>query len=169
MSRHPAFIVPALIASAVLLSACGHRKQAADGSQPPARAERADKATKAAEADRAAAERADKAAAEGQPTEVRGTPAPGSKFAQLRMGMTTKDVIKLIGKPDDTLSYITGKGMYWSLGSDTARYEYVYAGAGRLTFSAKGGFSTQATLFRIIHNADEPAKRTGPPPPEAKS
>lgn len=180
MSNHRALALPVLLAAALALSACGHRKQKnADGTPvaAPAKAERADKPAKAPKAEAAPSPEAtaaadakiDKAAAEGQVPDVRGTPAEGSKFAQLRVGMSMKDVIKRLGKPDDKLSYITGKGFYWSHGSDTYRHEYVYAGSGRLTFSAKGGFSTDATLFRIIHNAQEPAKRVGPPPADAKS
>ncbi len=157
MSKHPA-LLPALIVAAALLSACGHRNAPASGSTTPA----APKAEKAS-ADTAPAEstaKIEKVEHDGKTGEVRGTPAPDSKFTQLRMGMSMKEVIKLIGAPTDKHSYITGKGFLLSVGSDTYRQEFIYKGLGRLTFASNGGFSTESHLIRIIHDAEEKGTRS---------
>lgn len=132
-------LLPALIIAAVLVSACGHRREATSNASAPAKTEKAD---------------------ESQRGEVRGTPAADSKFNKLRMGMSMKEVTAVIGEPSDKHSYITGKGFLFSYGSDTYRQEFIYKGVGRLTFAANGGFSTESHLIRIIHNADEKGTRT---------
>lgn len=101
-----------------------------------------------------------KAVENGDGGEVRGAPAAGSKFIPLRMGMSMKEVTALIGAPTDKHSYITGKGFLWSSGSDTYRQEFLYKGAGRLTFASNGGFSTESHLIRIVHDAEEKGTRS---------
>lgn len=157
MSKNPA-LLPALIVAATFLGACGHRTTPASGPAAPG-APRAEQAS----ADAAPAEstaRIEKVEHDGKTGEVRGTPAPDSKFTQLRMGMSMKEVTKLIGAPTDKHSYITGKGFLFSSGSDAYRQEFIYKGLGRLTFAANGGFSTESHLIRIIHNAEEKGTRS---------
>ncbi|WP_293776267.1 hypothetical protein [uncultured Oxalicibacterium sp.] len=121
-----------------------------------ARKDAADK--KAAERDAAAAAAASVTATKpatadasnGKPQEVKGindwtgqiigTPAPKSKFTNLKIGMGFNEVISIAGQPTDTSSYITGKAwipFYFGSG----RYETVfyYKGVGRLTFSGGAG------------------------------
>jgi len=106
------------------------------------------------------ADKMEKVEDDGKAGEVRGTPAADSKFTQLRMGMSMKEVIALIGKPSDKHSYITGKGFLSSWMSDTYRQEYIYKGLGRLTFASNGGVSLESLLIHIIHNADEKGTRS---------
>jgi hypothetical protein len=98
--------------------------------------------------------------------QIIGNPAPGSKFNKLQIGMTLEQVIKLIGKPDDTDSRITGKQYQpFYFGGDTQRTEVFYKGEGQLTFSNKHPDSPANTLIRImvdpkatrpmLHKADE--------------
>ena len=72
--------------------------------------------------------------------QIIGTPAPKSKFTNLKIGMGFNEVISIAGQPTDTSSYITGKAwipFYFGSG----RYETVfyYKGVGRLTFSGGAG------------------------------
>lgn len=81
---------------------------------------------------------ADKKAA---PAVVEGTiigkPAPGSKFAKLKLGMTSKQVIALIGQPNDQSSHPTGKSAIpFYFGPDRWAMEYFYKGEGRLTLNS---------------------------------
>lgn len=133
-----------LACALALTSGCGHRAPKAEAANAPA--------AKPAQGERVQHD--------GKAGEVRGTPAPDSKFNQLRMGMSMKEVKKLIGTPTDEHSYITGKGFLWSIGSDTYRQEYLYKGLGRLTFASNGGFSTESHLIRIIHDANEKGTRS---------
>ncbi|GGI20022.1 hypothetical protein [Oxalicibacterium faecigallinarum] len=107
------------------------------------------KAAAAAASKKSAAPTADA----GKPQEVKGingwsgqiigTPAPKSKFNNLKIGMGFNEVISVVGKPTDTSSHITGKAwipFYFGSG----RYETVfyYKGLGRLTFAGGAGAYT---------------------------
>jgi hypothetical protein len=92
--------------------------------------------------------------------EITGKPAPGSKFAQLKIGMPMKQVMDLVGQPTDQGAYITGKAFipfFW--GSDRYRHELVYKNQGRLIFAGSAGFDTSASLVWIIHSAAEQGYR----------
>ena len=70
-----------------------------------------------------------------------GIPAPNSKFAKLRLGMSLGDVDRLIGGGDDQNHYPTGKGWIpFYFGSDTQRIEVLYRGEGCLTFTGGNQF-----------------------------
>ena len=85
--------------------------------------------------------------------QIIGTPAPGSKFDKLKIGMTLEQVENLIGRPNDTDSRITGKQYQpFYFGGDTQRTEAFYKGEGQLTFSNMRPDSTADTLIRIIVN-----------------
>lgn len=72
--------------------------------------------------------------------EIIGTPAPGSKFARLQIGMSPTAVTELIGRPSDRGVYMTGKGFIpFYMGGDRRRHEWVYKDQGRLVFTAGGG------------------------------
>ena len=90
--------------------------------------------------------------------EITGKPAPGSKFTQLKIGMSTQQVISLIGQPNDAGSHVTGKAFIpFYFGSDRARHEMVYKGQGRLLFAMGAGMfgGGQMNLIWIIHSANE--------------
>jgi hypothetical protein len=85
--------------------------------------------------------------------QIIGTPAPGSKFDKLKIGMTLEQVENLIGRPNDTDSRITGKQYQpFYFGGDTQRTEAFYKGEGQLTFSNMRPDSTADTLIRVIVN-----------------
>jgi len=93
--------------------------------------------------------------------EITGNPAPGSKFTQLQIGMSMKQVTDIVGQPSDQGAYMTGKAWIpFFMGGDRYRHELVYKSKGRLIFAggSMGDFSS-AHLIWIIHNANEPAYR----------
>ena len=68
--------------------------------------------------------------------EISGTPAPGSKFAQIKIGMELAQVQKLIGTYDELYSQDTGKRWIpFYLGSEARRIIVHYKGEGCLTYS----------------------------------
>lgn len=68
--------------------------------------------------------------------EVSGTPAPGSKFAALRIGMTWAAVQKQIGDADQLYSHDTGKRWIpFYAGTDARRIVMHYRGEGCLGFT----------------------------------
>lgn len=89
--------------------------------------------------------------------EISGKPAPGSNFTKLQIGMSMRQVIDLIGQPNDQGASITGKAWIpFYYGSDRYRYEMVYKSQGRLIFAggSMGDYSS-GNLISIIHNAQE--------------
>src|SRR4051812_5786850 len=61
--------------------------------------------------------------------EIVGTPAPNSKFAKLKIGMTPHDVNSLIGVADDMSHHETGKRWIpFYFGNDVQRMEALYKG-----------------------------------------
>ena len=93
--------------------------------------------------------------------EIVGNPAPGSKFPQLKIGMSMKQVTDIVGPPTDQGAYITGKAFIpFFFGSDTYRHELHYKGWGRLIFAGGSlGNYSGGNLIWIIHNANEPGYR----------
>jgi len=93
--------------------------------------------------------------------EITGKAAPGTKFAQLQIGMPMKQVTDLAGQPSDQGGYITGRAFIpFYFGGDRHRYEMVYKGSGRLIFAGGGvGDWSSGHLIWIIHNANEAAYR----------
>lgn len=96
--------------------------------------------------------------------EIHGKPGPGSKFGQLKIGMSVQQVINLVGQPSDQGAYITGKAWIpFYFGSDRSRYEAVYKGQGRLIFATSAGWgwgsTGDANLIWIIHSANESGTR----------
>ena len=88
--------------------------------------------------------------------EITGKPAPGTKFTQLQIGMSSKQVQDIVGTPTDQGAYITGKAFIpFFFGSDRYRHELVYKSYGRLIFAGSAGFDSNAHLIWIIHSANE--------------
>ena len=93
--------------------------------------------------------------------EITGIPAPNSKFPQLQIGMSLRQVQDIVGPPTDQGAYITGKAFIpFYFGSDRHRYELIYKGQGRLIF-AGGSFGdfTGGNLIWIINSAAETGYR----------
>jgi hypothetical protein len=87
---------------------------------------------------------------------VAGTPAAGSKFSKIRVGMYSKEVMDLIGPPTDQKSYQTGKAWIpFHFGPDNYREEFLYKGDGSLTFSGGGIGSSALKLIKITVNPQE--------------
>lgn len=91
--------------------------------------------------------------------EITGKPAKNSKFTQLKIGMSMRQVTNQIGTPSDEGAYMTGKAWIpFYFGSDRHRYETVYKGHGRLIFAGGAGLgagSLGGNLIWIIHNPNE--------------
>ncbi|MFT4047511.1 MAG: hypothetical protein QM661_12565 [Solimonas sp.] len=87
---------------------------------------------------------------------VIGTPAPGSKFAKLRPGLSHADVESLIGPPNRVASHQTGKAWIpFYYGKDAYRLETYYKGEGMLTFSGSVYGNTQGKLIGVTVNTAE--------------
>jgi len=73
--------------------------------------------------------------------EIVGTPAPNSRFAKLKIGMTMAEVNALIKAPDDLTRHETGKRWIpFYFGDDAQRMQAYYNGEGCLTYTGGNVF-----------------------------
>ncbi|MDN8615161.1 hypothetical protein [Variovorax ginsengisoli] len=93
--------------------------------------------------------------------EITGNPAPNTKFTQLQIGMSLKQVTDIAGQPTDSGAYVTGKAFIpFYFGGDRTRIELAYKGQGRLIFAGGNpGNISGGNLVWIIHNANDTGYR----------
>jgi hypothetical protein len=76
---------------------------------------------------------------------------PGSLFKKIAKGMSYQHVTDLIGPPNDTKEYMTGKNFIpFYMGTDNVRLEAIYRGQGRITFTGR-----PLRVFNIVNNPNE--------------
>ena len=84
-------------------------------------------------------------------------PPPGSPLAKVKLGMNDTQVRKILGDPDNSNSYITGKSWIpFYYGGDTRRSDWMYKGIGRVVFS-RNQYSGSLKVIRIDYNPNETA------------
>lgn len=82
-------------------------------------------------------------------------PPSWSRLAKINEGMNDNNVKKILGDPDDTDGYPTGKEYIpYYFGTDTSRVEWKYKGEGRIVFSVNR-YSGGLKVIRIDYNSDE--------------
>ena len=117
-------VLGALTVLAVLAS-CARKSQ--DDTAAPQKQEKSEKADKKAEKK------------DDSKSGVIGTPAPGSKFSKVKLGMTMNEVFSKIGRPDAQWERPTGKShIPFYFGDDRWVIECSYKKEGRLTFNGGG-------------------------------
>lgn len=82
--------------------------------------------------------------------------ATESTLAKVERDMTEIDVRNLLGEPDGTDLYPTGKA--WNpfyFGSDTYRLEWIYTNVGRVLFS-RSKHSGALRVIEVLYNPEEP-------------
>lgn len=83
--------------------------------------------------------------------EMIGTPASGSKFSRLKFGMSPQQVMSMIGAPNDSHTYETGRRWIpFYFGSDARRLETVYKGEGCLTFTGGNIYGSGDNALIVI-------------------
>ena len=166
---NPSFILPLVLATTWLLSACGNLPgRKSDSAQPAAAASTGPKVAPGMNERGEVVDSKKVEQGHGQKVkgigdwqgEITGKPAPGSKFTALKIGMGAKQVTDIAGTPTDQGAYITGKAWIpFYFGADRHRFEMTYKGQGRLIFAGAGGFDSGSNLIWIIHNATESGYR----------
>ncbi len=82
-------------------------------------------------------------------------PPAGSPLSKVTVGMTDIDVRKVLGEPDRSNSYQTGKAWIpFYYGPDTARSDWMYDGQGRVVFS-RNRYSGGLKVVNVIYNPSE--------------
>ena len=74
-----------------------------------------------------------------------------SPLSKVELGMSDTRVRNLVGNPDDSKSYQTGKAWIpFYYGTDAHRVEWLYFGEGRVVFSINR-YSGQHKVMRVSH------------------
>jgi len=75
-----------------------------------------------------------------------------SAFAKLELKMSDEQVRSILGSPDDSNSYPTGKAWIpYYYGPDTSRSDWLYRGQGRIVFS-RNRYSGGLKVIRVMYN-----------------
>lgn len=75
-----------------------------------------------------------------------------SPLAKIELGMSDARVRDLIGSPNDSETYQTGKAWIpFYYGTDVARTEYIYRGEGRVVFSINR-YSGQLKVINVLYD-----------------
>jgi outer membrane protein assembly factor BamE (lipoprotein component of BamABCDE complex) len=94
-------------------------------------------------------------AGEANPSQVRSALPVDSKLAPIRTGMSDTDVRRILGRPDDSSAYLTGKAWIpFYYGTDTHRSDWMYRGVGRVIFS-RNRYSGALSVVQILHDPNE--------------
>lgn len=94
------------------------------------------------------------AQAQAQPDVYAHAPAD-SPLSGVRLGMTDTDVRRLLGNPDRSNAYMTGKAWIpFYYGSDTHRADWMYGGKGRVVFS-RNRYSGGLKVVQVLYNPSE--------------
>ena len=82
-------------------------------------------------------------------------PPAGSDLAKVQAGMNDAEVRKLIGDPDNSNAYMTGKAWIpFYYGPDTHRTDWMYKGKGRVVFS-RNRYSGGLKVINVLYNPQE--------------
>ena len=93
-----------------------------------------------------------------EPVQQQATPIPAkSPMAKIQVGMTEPQVSAILGVPDDSKAYITGKAFIpYYYGPDVSRFSCYYKGKGRVIFS--GGNQWGAGRGKVVAVEYDPAE-----------
>ena len=76
-------------------------------------------------------------------------------MSTIHEGMAEAQVRSILGEPDDTNAYVTGKAFIpFYFGSDTHRTDWMYKGKGRVAFS-RNRWSGGLKVVRVLYNPSE--------------
>jgi hypothetical protein len=79
----------------------------------------------------------------------------GSPLAKVELGMNDAEVRKILGDPDDSNAYMTGKAWIpFYYGPDTHRSDWMYKSQGRVVFS-RNRWSGSMKVIRVLYNPNE--------------
>jgi len=85
--------------------------------------------------------------------EVHGNIPAGSKWSRLQIGMHQSEVERILGVTHNIRGYVTGKAFIpFYFGTDSHRYEAVYAGQGSVAYTGGGMGGGQGVLMMINYD-----------------
>ncbi len=82
-------------------------------------------------------------------------PPSGHKLAKVELNMNGNDVLRILGDPDHSNVYQTGKAFIpFYFGTDAARSDWMYSGQGRVVFS-RNRWTGALKVIKILYNPNE--------------
>ncbi len=82
-------------------------------------------------------------------------PPSDSPLAKIELGMSDEQVRSILGSPDSSNAYTTGKAWIpYYFGPDTSRSDWMYKGVGRVVFS-RNRYSGSLKVIQLRHNPSE--------------
>ena len=86
---------------------------------------------------------------------VYSAPPAGSKLAEVSLESSDAAVRQVMGEPDDSNAYMTGKGWIpFYYGPDTHRTDWIYRGQGRVVFS-RNRWTGGVKVIKVMYNPNE--------------
>lgn len=85
-------------------------------------------------------------------------PPEGSPLSKVKIGMTTQDVMNVLGAPTSQTNYTTGKTFIpFYFGTDARRASYFYKGMGRVVFATGNAFGAggEGEVIRVEYDPAE--------------
>jgi hypothetical protein len=84
-------------------------------------------------------------------------PPAGSPMAKIHEGMTEPQVAAILGVPDDSKAYVTGKAFIpFYYGPDQSRFACYYKGKGRVIFAGGNQWGAgRGTVVRVEYDPSE--------------
>jgi hypothetical protein len=80
---------------------------------------------------------------------------PESPLAKVALDMNEQQVRDILGPPDDSNAYMTGKQFIpYYYGPDTSRTDWLYKGQGRVVFS-RNRYTGGLKVIRVMYNPDD--------------
>jgi hypothetical protein len=77
-------------------------------------------------------------------------------LARVKIGMSQGHVHEILGQPTDTKHYSTGKvWIPFYFGKDAMRYEELYKGVGRITYTGAGVGGINYKVYHIVYDPAE--------------
>ena len=78
-----------------------------------------------------------------------------SPLAKITLGMNDEQVRAILGSPDASNAYMTGKSWIpFYYGSDTSRTDWLYAGQGRVVYS-RNRYSGGLKVIRVMYDPND--------------
>ena len=94
--------------------------------------------------------------ASNEESRIVGNIPPDSPFAKVKLGMTQGMVHEVVGQPNDTINYTTGKmWIPFYFGPDVTRLEEMYKGLGRITYTGAGIGGVNYKVYRVVYDPTE--------------
>jgi len=91
---------------------------------------------------------------------IQGNIPATNPFSRIQIGMSQRQVHDILGQPTDSGNYQTGKAFIpFYFGNDMMRFEDLYKGMGKITYSGAGIGGVNLKVYSVIYDPSEDGYR----------